>query len=106
MTPYTQEFALQSGDKLTAVVLDQRDFDIFCDDMERSNVLNIGDSKESKEGLAYVRATKLLPMMVRGSKTEKFFERWNIKTDRLSVIVRGTGDQILNQMMSETARRN
>ena len=50
------------------------------------------------EQLAALKAAKHLPLMGRGTKTERFFVRFGVKTDKLSVIVRGHGDEVAKRL--------
>lgn len=103
--PYVKEFTFPNGVTVTSVVLDQQDFDSFVDEL--ANIKLFGtDQTPSKAQLDAIKEAQQLPLMARGSKTEVFFERWGVKTKHLSVIVRGAGRRMVNDMLNERARRN
>lgn len=92
--PFTQVFEI-GGFKTTSVVIDQADFDAFVDELA---ALELGGQRMSANMLANLRAAKHLPMMARGTKTQVFFDRWGVTTDKLSVIVRGHGRQLAKDL--------
>jgi len=83
--PFVQEFQ-EFG--ITSIVIDENEFNEFIDEL--SGIFDANTQAAKK--------LKCLPLMTRGTKTEQFFERWGVKTDKLSVIVRGHGQTLLNQM--------
>jgi len=86
--PHVRVFELR-GEKLTAVVVDREDFDAFCDELE--GVFDFGSGERAnKEVVDIVRKCGHLPLMGRGTKTEKFFKQWGVETDKMAVTVRGT----------------
>lgn len=89
-SPYTQEFIMPNGIKLTSVVMDQADFDAFVDELETINIPG-----SNKDQIDSVRKAKVLPLMKRGLLTAKFFERFNVATEYMSAIVRGQGAAIM-----------
>lgn len=95
--PYTQEYTMPNGIKLTSVVMDQKDFDAFIDELEKVCLSGFMPNV-NKEQIDSVRKTKVLPPMKRGTITEIFFERFNVATEYMSAIVRGQGSAILEAM--------
>jgi len=93
--PHMQEFSMPDGQELTSIVMDQSDFDVFCNDLEACGLTGV-----TKETIDRIRIAKHLPMMGRGVKTEQFFERYGAKTDLLSVMVRGQGINVIGKYLS------
>ena len=94
--PYLQVYNLPIGGEptpFTSVVLDQEDFDVFVDQLSQVKLLDTGETA-SEEQIQALRKNKHLPMMLRGSVTEKFFEQWGVETDYVGVIVRGAARRI------------
>ena len=95
--PYVREYTV-GGLHTTSVVIDQTDFDSFIDELAGVIDIVVGGRAGANE-LQRLKDAKFLPLMKRGTRTEKFFERWNVKTDLLSVIVRGTGPGLLSSIL-------
>lgn len=100
--PYLQVFNIKGMPPTTSVVLDKAEFDAFCDEL--SSIIDIQGKHTDTSVIENIKAQNHLPMMARGTKTIQFFQRWGIKTNHLSVIVRGTGIDMLDQMMDSRRR--
>ena len=98
--PYVQEFVLPNGRELASVVLDHEDFIKFCDELFGIAVIN-NDVRTGSALIERLKEAKHLPMMGRGTKTEKFFQRWGVKAKALSVIVRGHGMELAKKLLDE-----
>lgn len=93
--PFVKEFDIQ-GTKVTSVVLDPEDFEAFCDEL--IDVFNVGSGERTnREGVEKIRKAGHLPLMAKGTKTEKFFTRWNVKTAHMGVIKRGAFQRMVDQ---------
>lgn len=90
--PYVRHFDFPDNKNVTAVVLDKVDFDAVCDEL-----FEILESwgQPAQQVIEAIKEAENIPAMVRGTKTQKFFDRWNVKTSMLSVIVRGAGMRVL-----------
>ncbi len=86
--PYVKEFDL--GDiRVGTVVMDRSDFDKLVDDI-RSSMADI-----PPEAFEAITKAGHIPLITRGTKTERFFQRYGIKCDKMGVMVRGHGRQVL-----------
>lgn len=94
--PRIQEFP-ELG--VTSIVMDEADFNAFADEL--GEIIDVGTGKRAdKAHIDAIKAAKHLPMMGRGTKTEKFFTRWNVTTERLTVIVRGQGKALFAMLQA------
>ena len=89
---YKKVFQIPRG-PLTSMVMDQEDFDEFCDKISKLNVHDIGEEQVEK-----IREAKHMPMMGRGTKTQGIFDEYEIETDLISVVVRGYGPELAEKM--------
>ena len=106
LAPYVQVFKLATqiagSIEIASVVMDQEDFDKFCNDLEACGLTGV-----TQEAIDGIRRAKYLPMMKRGTKTQQFFRQFNIEIDYLSAIVRGHGPVLLDQIIaSNNPERN
>jgi hypothetical protein len=95
--PYVREFSI-NGKTITSVVLDKDQFDAFADGLLGLIVANAGKENEVRCDQAQVDTIKRagqLPLMGRGTLTEKFFTQFGVKTDLMGVVVRGTARKLL-----------
>ena len=93
--------------EITSLVMDKKDFMEFCDEIEKSNIFEVGQQERAaKEAVDRLREAGMLPMMSRGTKTQVFFDKYDVKTDKLSACVRGTGRKIAEKMLRDVAERN
>jgi hypothetical protein len=61
----------------------------------------IGIFPEMTEEVAqHLIDAKQVPLMALGSKTKKFFDRYEIPTERMSIIVRGAGREVLERAIA------
>lgn len=72
---------------MTSLVIDKEEFDGLCDESVAKNLLQLHDTNTCKN-------TGHIPLIMRGSKTAFIFERYDIKTDFVAVIVRGNGRKV------------
>ena len=86
---YVKEFEL-NGHVISSVVMDEAEFMAFCDEL--GGVFNSAQGERADASqIAALKEAKHLPAMGRGTKTEKFFERYGIKGNLASFVVRGEG---------------
>ena len=99
--PYLEvfEFPTPEGLKeLTSVVLDEADFMKLCDDL--AGIFNIGSGDRADAAqVECLKVAKHIPMIKRGTRTQEFFDRFGIETDYMSVIVRGQGRMVFDNMI-------
>jgi hypothetical protein len=91
--PYKQEFDLGKF-RMTSLVLDEPEFVAFC-----KGFLNLFPELDEDAVQRCIDA-KTVPMIARGTKTEKLFTQYDIKTDRMSVIVRGAGREVARRVFT------
>ncbi|RKZ86265.1 MAG: hypothetical protein DRQ39_06000 [Gammaproteobacteria bacterium] len=97
MKPYVQVFKIPSSDgpiELAAIVVDQEEFNALVDEIVKVS-LTMGIDEAMGER---IKEAAHIPMVARGLKTAFLFERFGVKGDRLSVIVRGQGQSIAAQL--------
>jgi hypothetical protein len=103
--PAKYQFIMPGGKKVTSIVMEQADFDVLCDELERIDVamrnVTHGGSQDivraKKEHIDTIRDAKMLPMMARGTKTEHIFDTFGVETDYITAIVRGQGRFLAKQ---------
>jgi len=93
--PFVEEYEI-NGIRVTSVVIDADEFESFCNELEGIFDVKIG-ARAGKEAIEAIRKEGHLPLMARGTKTEKFFERWGVKTDKMGVVRRGRFSTLLQQ---------
>lgn len=95
--PFKKVFKLIDNKQITSVVMDQSDFDTLCDDLEG---IQLRDGRStSKSDVDTIRASKHIPFMYRGTATEKFFDKYEVETDYMCVIVRGEVKNLMKAML-------
>ena len=87
--PFLKEFDLNDI-RFTSIVLDPDEFDAFCDELKGLFDVADGGQRTNDSTIARIKEFGNLPMMAKGTKTEKFFKRWGVKTDKMGVVKRGT----------------
>ena len=86
---FVREFVLD-GKVITSVVMDEAEFNAFCDEL--GGIFNQAQGERANaDQISMIKQAKHLPAMARGTKTEKFFTRYGIKSNMASFIVRGEG---------------
>lgn len=89
MKPYIQEFDIPGG-PISTVVMDKTDFDDL--------VQIIKDKFGPSEHIDNIVQLQHIPMIGRGTKTQELFDKFGVTTDRMSVIVRGQGPELLKKL--------
>lgn len=101
--PYLEIFEFPNIGKLASVVLDREDFMSVIDEFEKMDGLiggPLGMVRGDPAKFEALRQAEHLPMVMRGTKTEVFFQRFGIPDDVrvMSAIVRGGGKKIMERM--------
>ena len=102
--PYVMFYQLpHSGQKMVSVVLDRADFMSIIDEFEQESGrigTSVNETSSRPEQFEALRQAEHIPMIFRGTKTEKFFQRFNIPDDvqMMSAIVRGGGQRLMDMM--------
>lgn len=88
--------------EVTSIVIDESEFMSLCDELrgifcestrhlpERMTDASIEELKESR----------IIPLIMRGTKTNFLFERYGVETDKACVIVRGYSRDLISKMAS------
>jgi hypothetical protein len=80
---------------ITSLVIDQDEFNALCYEF-------LGLFPEMTEEMVHrLIKTKHVPMIAKGTKTAKFFDRYGIKTERMSIIVRGAGSEVIAKTLED-----
>lgn len=98
--PSTQVFTVNmSGNAVdvTSVVLDKDDFDEILTELVDHKLSNMTD-EEWLEAIESLRVNQCIPGVGRGNKTQWLFDKLNVKTDTMSIIVHDTTNKILAQI--------
>ena len=99
MQAYVQVYTINNV-QVAAVVCDKEEFNsndpfvcslaaVYC--KNSTQFFNINDLKESCH----------LPLCKRGTKTEFLFEKYDVKTEYITMIVRGHGKVLMNNLCNE-----
>lgn len=91
--PYVANFQLPDGTTFGSIIIDRPDFDAFIDELEALHLHGV-----TKESFDKIRERGHMPLMTRGTKTERFFQRWGITVDHMGVIVRGSSQNALSKL--------
>ncbi len=75
---YVNEFNI-NGQVITSVVMDEAEFLSLCDEL--GGIFNQAQGERTNaDQINMIKEAKHLPVMARGTKTEKFFVRYGIKS--------------------------
>lgn len=83
---------------LTSIVCDKEEFDENIDTLKDVMMLNL-EERAAQENLDLLKERGHLPLCSRGTKTEHLFKKYNVETDLLAMIVRGTTQEIIKEMI-------
>jgi len=87
------KFPTQQGMiNLCCVVMDQSEFNEVCDAIVEKGSF---DSQQAEK----IKKIGHIPLVMRGTKTEFLFEKFNVEVDHLSLIVRGKGEEVFHRYM-------
>jgi hypothetical protein len=96
--PFVREFEMPDGRVFASVVMDREDFETLIDELLAAEVEGL-----TPEMAANVKKIGHIPMMARGTKTEFVFERFELSCNLLSMIIRGQGRKIAEQVLGGVA---
>jgi hypothetical protein len=94
---YIRVFSMGNGKMTTVIVCDKDEFDsniemlsgIYCFD-ENQNA--------TKESIQKIKDFGCLPLCSLGTKTKPLFDKYEVKTDLLSMMVRGMGPEVVKAL--------
>lgn len=87
------EFITAKGN-LTSIVMDSDEFMTLCDEISLKTKLSVDQVKT-------LRSNGHIPLIQRGSTTRFIFDKYDVNTSMLSVIIRGNGTLVFAKMMSQ-----
>ena len=76
--------------ELSCIVIDQSEFNDVCDAAAEKGLL-------TSQQAAEIKTIGNIPMVMRGTKTEFLFEKFGVEDQRLSMIVRGKGEEVFRR---------
>ncbi len=89
--------------EITSIVTDQEDFDQVMDTLDQSVEIMMlkmeGGFGREKPNTKVYRIMKHMPLVCRGTKTQWVFDRYEVATPYMSIIVRGAGQRLVDQMI-------
>jgi hypothetical protein len=94
--PFIQRVQVNDMD-LTSIVCDKEEFDENIDTLKDVMMLNF-EERAAQENLDLIKEKGHLPLCSRGTKTEHLFKKYNVETDLLAMIVRGTARKLIEEM--------
>ena len=99
MTKY--EFATPKG-TITSIVMNEEEFETLLGHIANGDpVVNIRTRERMKlEDIEALRRAKHVPLISRGTKTEFLFQLYDVQTSVMSVIVRGQGTKVLQNLVN------
>lgn len=92
-TPTVHRFEIPTQDGILAlacVVMDKSEFDAITEVAHEQGLL-------TAEQAAEIKAIGHIPMIARGKKTEFIFQRFGVEDQRLTMIVRGKGEEVFRR---------
>ncbi len=94
---FVQRMTLNGFD-LTSIVCDQDEFNENIDSLKDVFCANLKE-KASEDQIALIKKVGHLPLCSKGTKTIHLFEKYNVETDKLAMIIRGRGPELLKRLM-------
>jgi hypothetical protein len=107
--PTIRIFTLPNKAELAVIVMDEDEFFALCDELRNVFFIDPHGEESGRAAdtqIASLKAARTIPMISRGTKTEFLFERFEITQDKLSVIIRGHGQEIAKKMLRDLSERN
>jgi hypothetical protein len=93
---YVKEFRTNEIE-LTSIVCDKDEFDENIESLRNVICVNLPNKRATDDQLRLLKDHGHLPLCKRGTKTEHLFKKYNVRTDLLSMIVRGKGKELARQ---------
>ncbi len=86
--------------QVAAIVCDKEEFN---DNIEKlSGIFSINNSRRADERIINdLKKACHLPLCKRGTKTEFLFEKYDVKAEYITMVVRGYGKTLLNNLCNE-----
>ncbi len=105
--PFIQRMQFGEFD-VTSIVLDQDEFDENIDTLKEvfiyaANAISKEPERTVQIHIEQIKQAGHLPLCAKGTKTAHLFEKYNVETKHLSMIVRGKGEQVMKQILAEQA---
>ncbi len=110
MEPYIQVFRFTDNApdgsegpwEITSVVVDACDFESALEVLLGSYVINgVNGQRFSQDQLDHIRSSGNIPLICRGTKTEKIFTMFGVKTKFMGLIIRGAAVRYLAENFSK-----
>ena len=99
MQAYVQVYTINNV-QVAAVVCDKEEFNSNIEKL--SGVFTINSSQRANERtINNLKEACHLPLCKRGTKTEFLFEKYDVKTEYITMIVRGHGKVLMNNLCNE-----
>jgi hypothetical protein len=105
---HIEVFTMPSGQNISSVVMDEPEFMEIVDNLGNVFVANWGE-RIAGEQQQLLRDAKIIPVVSKGEKTKFIFEKFKLDTDLASLIVRGQGKKMveeINKMQKEMQKFN
>lgn len=80
--------------EITSVVVDKDEFERFV------RTFPIAFPEMDEKTIQQFLDAKHVPMIVKGSKTQQFFDAFGVETSRMCVIIRGSGEEVAMKVLS------
>lgn len=84
----TKHDFMMAGQPFVSLVMDESEFAELMDVVRETGVL-------SEEQIETIAEAGHLPMVIRGSRTEPIFVKYDVRTRMLAAVVRGKGEELL-----------
>lgn len=98
---------------ITAIVMNEQLFNEFCDSMLETPDKNVssfsGEKTSTKDLVKKCKEAGNVPMICKGTKTEKFFTKYEVETQFMTVVKRGFANKKLKDIITvpqEEAKKN
>lgn len=94
--PFIQVFSIE-GKLFTSVVLDSDEFDRLLDEVARQPLGGLSEAAWAEQ-VSALRKLRNITAIGRGTKTQWLFDRFDVKTDTMGVMVRGQGMNVARKL--------
>ena len=100
---YVQRMKL--GDfELTSIVCDKEEFDENIDTIKEVFCIKNGE-RAGQDQINTIKNAGHLPLCTKGTKTIHLFEKYNVETNLLAIIVRGKGKDLIKEIIKNDILR-
>jgi hypothetical protein len=97
MTTSKHMFLLPNGHPLTILVMDEPEFQELCSNLEGIFSIYV-TSDDEKEEFEVMKRAKFIPTIKMDPRTQKLFNDLGVRTNYLSAIVRGQGEELIDRV--------